>query len=252
MTLTRDNKLSPTDVLLPTSSLTDPYTLCWTLAALYANATVALNSVAGENVDLALATASVKPTIIVAAPGTINKYVLDTIKSGGGPGALGRYFAGSSLRAGVMPVKRPVVALSSLSKLRLLLIGQSSAQRTRLSSSTLHELRMILGVRVAYALTAPKVAGAVCQTMIQDYRDQGEAVNMGPPLGSVEVHVTGAEEELGVSMPKGKVSFFLQVRSGMGNADDSKLVVKGPSVSGGRAEVDVNVQVQSDHTLRLL
>jgi hypothetical protein len=211
VTLTRDNKLSPADLLLPTSSLTDSYTLCWTLAALFANASIALNSVAGENVNLAAATASAQPTVIVAAPGTINKYVLDTIKSGGGPGPLVRYFNGSSLKAGIMPSARPTMSLSSLSKLRLLLIGQSPTSRTKLSSSTLHELRMILGVKVGYALTTPKVAGAVSQTMVHDYRDHGEAVNVGPPVGSVEVHVTGDEGELDNSTPKGKVSALSSV-----------------------------------------
>jgi hypothetical protein len=64
---------------------------------------------------------------------------------------------------------------------------------------------MILGVRIGYALTAPKVAGAISQTMVHDYRDHGEDVNVGPPVGSVEVHVTGEEGELDSSTPKGKV-----------------------------------------------
>jgi hypothetical protein len=161
--------------------------------------------VAGDNVDLALCTAGSKATVIVAAPGTIGKYVKDTTKSGSGPGAIGRYFAGSSLQAGVMPLKRPTVALSSLSKLRLVLIGQPAASRTRLSSSTLHELRLLLGAKVAYGLTVPKVAGAISQTNLHDYRNKGENVSVGPPLGSVEVHMTGSEEKLGSPTPEGKV-----------------------------------------------
>ena len=204
-TVVRDQKLGPSDTLLPTSSLTEPYTLCWVLAAVFANASIALNSVAGEKVDLALATVGCAPTIVVAAPPTIKNYLFDVIKSGLGPGSVARYFQGKSLESGVMPAKRPLVKLTSLSKLRLLLIGQPVSQRTRLTSSELHELRLVLGARIGYALTAPSVAGAVSQTNIQDYRDKGDAIFVGPPVGSVEVHMIGEEESMASNTPLGKV-----------------------------------------------
>lgn len=166
---------------------------------------MALNSVAGEKVDLALATAGHIPTVIIAAPKTVKNYIFETIKSGLGPGGVARYFQNKSLTSGVMPMKRPVVKLTSLSRLRLLLIGQPVWERTRLTSAELHELRLLTGSRIGYALTAPEVAGAVAQTNLQDYRDKGEVVSVGPPLGSVEVHVVGEDEKMGSVAPQGKV-----------------------------------------------
>ena len=205
-TIARDNKFSHSDLLLPTTPLTESYTLCWTLAALYANASVAFNSVAGDSVDLRLCTQGLKPTVIIAAAGTIKNYINDTSKSGGGPGVIGKYFSNKSLQAGVMPTKRPTIALSSLSRLRLLSIDQPASQKTRLSSSTLHKLRLLLGAKVVYGLTAPKVAGAAGQTNVHDYRDKGDIVCVGPPLGSVEVHMVGEEDKLGEATPQGRVS----------------------------------------------
>ena len=119
---------------------------------------------------------------------------------------IGTYFANKSLRAGIMPTKRPTVALSSLSRLRLLLIDQPASRMPRLSSSTLHKLRLLLGSKVVYSLTAPKIAGAICQTNVHDYRDKGDGVSVGPPVGSVEVHMVGEEEKLGEATPQGRVS----------------------------------------------
>ena len=163
---------------------------------------------------------------------------------------IGKYFANQSLQAGVMPSKRPTVALSSLSKVRLLLIGQPASTKARLASSTLHKLRLLLGAKIGYGLTAPKVAGAVSQTNVHDYRDKGDVVSVGPPLGSVEVHMVGEEDKLGDATPQGRVG--CSASDVPKNANLHQLVVKGPSVSGGKVELDAVVQVETDHTLRLL
>ena len=216
-TLVRDNKLTHTDALLPTSPLTSTYTLCWTLAALYANASIALNSVAGDDVDLFACTAAFKPTVIVTSPGTMQKYLTSYTRSGLGPSRFARYFQRQSLKKGIMPTKKPIPDLSgqdamnlileqqALMKLRLFLIGQPANSKTKLDSKTLDELRVDLGTRVGYALTAGKVAGAVAQTNIADYRDKKGVVCVGPPLGSVEVHLKGDEEKMGTPTPSGTV-----------------------------------------------
>ena len=204
-TLVRDQKLTSSDILLPTSSLTDSYTLCWTLAALYANASIALNSVAGDNIDLGLATAGADPTVVIAAPKTAARYVYDTIKAGGGPSRISGYFGRKSLKAGIMPIRRPTAAVSSLSHLRLILIGQQAALKPKLTSSILHELRVLLGTRVGYAFTTPQVAGAISQTNVNDHRDKGSDSTAGPPLGSVEIYVRGPED-MSISTPRGNVS----------------------------------------------
>ena len=159
---------------------------------------------AGDNINLALCTQGIKPTVIIAVPGTIDNYTNDNP----GSGIIGKYFANKSLKAGVMPTKRPTAALSSLSRLRLLLIDQPASHKTRLSSSTLHKLRLLLGSKVAYGLTAPKVTGAICQTNVHDYRDKGDVVSVGPPVGSVEIHMVGEEERLADAIPQGRVSYF--------------------------------------------
>ena len=198
--IARTHKLTPSDTVLPTSSLTDSYTLCWVLAALYHNATVALNSVAGDKVDLTLATAGVHPTIIIASPATIMSY----LSTNSSP-PLTRYFATRTLQAGNMPTQRLTPDNATLSNLRVVLISQPATDAPRLLSLMLTDLRILLGARVAYALTAPRVAGALAQTHILDYRDKGSAVCVGAPLGSVEVHLTGEEEAMASQAPRGKV-----------------------------------------------
>src|SRR5262249_13347158 len=66
-------KLGPSDLFLPADSLTNSYTLVLTLAALYSNASVAFNSVAGKGTDLVLATQGIAPTAVVASPESLVK-----------------------------------------------------------------------------------------------------------------------------------------------------------------------------------
>ena len=67
-----------------------------------------------------------------------------------------------------------------------------------LSSELLADLRIFTGARVVYALTAPGIAGAVCQTHIFDYRRHSNAAHFGPPLSSVEIVLTGHREDTGI------------------------------------------------------
>ena len=106
-----------------------------------------------------------------------------------------------------MPPKTPSIG-NPLSHLRVLLIPQSitSPANSRLNSSTLHSLRSHLKCRIGYALTAPQVAGAISQTNLFDYRDKGgRTVNLGPPVSSGEVHVSGEEEVVSARSPRGTV-----------------------------------------------
>lgn len=201
----RAYKLSPSDILHPTTSITDTYTLCWILAALYSNATVALNSVAGDTVDLLKTTALSKPTIVVASPSTVQAYLKHPETKL--PSSVSKYMSKRTLQAGQLPTKTTSTLSSSLAKLRLLLIPQSTTlpATTRLSSSTLHALRSHLQCRIGYALTTPLVAGAVAQTNILDYRDKGGRVCVGAPLSSVEVSLSGDESAMDTHTPRGKV-----------------------------------------------
>ena len=71
-------KITPSDLFLPVDSLASNYTLVLTLSALYYNASLALNSVAGRDADLLQATRGVSPTIIVASPLTLVKLHANT------------------------------------------------------------------------------------------------------------------------------------------------------------------------------
>ena len=158
---------------------------------------------AGDSIDLIHATSQTSPTIVLASPATVTAYLShpDTKL----PGGIGKFMVQRTLQQGNIPAKTP--SSTQLSHLRVLLIPQSiSAEKTsRLSSSTLHSLRTLLKCRIGYALTAPLVAGALSQTNVFDYRDKGKVVGVGPPVSSVEVHLTGEEEVVGSKKPVGTV-----------------------------------------------
>lgn len=237
-TLPRTYKLSASDTLLPTTSLTDSYTLSWAFAALYSHSTLALNSVAGDQIRLDVAISIAKPTVLIASPKAVTSYLSDprTVK----PSGLSKFNDTRNLQAGNLPAKkRSVPSLPALSALRILLIPQTFTTNTRptptLNSADLHGLRLLLGARIGYALTSPLVAGAVAQTNILDYRDKGrDVICYGAPLSSVEINLEGDEDVVGSSIPKGKLS------------------VKGPAVvGGGKVTLDITVQIDRDHTLVL-
>lgn len=164
---------------------------------------MALNSVAGDNVDLISATAPSNPTIVIAAPPTIQTYLYNpaTVL----PSTISKYMSSRTLENGNLPSKSG--GQPALSKLRVLLIPQlaAPAPQIRLPSSSLHSLRTHLHARIGYALTTPFVAGAIAQTNILDYRDKSARVCVGAPLSSVEVHLNGEEDVMGSHDPKGPV-----------------------------------------------
>lgn len=237
-TLPRNHKLSTSDTVLSTLSFTSSYPLAWALAALYSNATLAINSVAGDHVPLDAAVSLARPSILITSAATITDYLKHprTIH----PSGLAKYTGTRSLRAGNLPSSRGQPSSTMLSNLRALFIPQpvpadASVESARLTSSDLSALRLTLTARIGYALTTPLVAGAVAQTNILDYRDKGKNVVMvGPPLSSVEVHLEGEEDTVGTQKPSGR------------------LAVKGPVVvGGGKVVLDVVVRLDDDHTIIL-
>ena len=215
--LPRTQRINADDLLFPASSLMSSYPLCLTFAALYSNASVALNSVAGEDVNLSLAASGVAPTIIATSSRTILDYHPKAMASQTGLTAgISRFIQKQSLRAGNMPSRNAVAQLAemdtklSLSKLRLLFVAHrvGDGKSPKLQSSVLTDLRMLLGVRIGYALTTPQVAGALCQTNVFDYRQTQGFSAFGPPLSSVEVNLTGDEDGVSQQNPRGKVSRF--------------------------------------------
>lgn len=205
-TLVREHRITHRDTLLSTASFTESYALCWALAAIYSNASIALNSVAGDSIDLTLATTGVSPTIIVASAGTIAKYHGKiAADSPGISQQISRYFTERDLAQGYMSSSKPSGVTPNWSKLRVLLVAQPDTDSRKVNSSVLAEMRVALATRTAYALTSSAVAGAVTQTNILDYRDKGNKVNVGAPVTSLELFVTGDDQDLDQDIPKGKV-----------------------------------------------
>ena len=101
-------------------------------------------------------------------------------------------------------------------KLRLLFLAEKTGgTEAPLSESALNDLRVFTGARVIYALTSPKVAGAVSQTSIYDYRtglgkDGEKYGHFGAPLSSVEVRVVdkGGRKTRDEGSPEGEVSLM--------------------------------------------
>ena len=194
-------RITNADLFLPADSLTSIYTLVLTLVALFSNASVALNSVASKNPDLVYVTRGISPTVIVASSSTLAKSHTETAsRMNSSLYHLVHWFQRRSLvQQGVMPLPnvfsrwydflRPVVGTTP-GKLRLIYVSkQTSGDPAPLSAETLSDLRIYLGARIIYALTTPKVAGAIAQTSPFDYRidETGESSHFGPPVSSVEI-----------------------------------------------------------------
>ncbi|KAI9047393.1 hypothetical protein LZ554_008838 [Drepanopeziza brunnea f. sp. 'monogermtubi'] len=245
-----NQRITHADLFLPADSLSTMYTLVLTLAALYSNATVALNSVAGESPDLALATQGIAPTIMVASASTLARTHAETA------GKLNSSFYGivhwfqtrSLVKEGVMPLAsifsrafdhlRPAIG-NTPGKLRLIYVSeQAGVKPTPLSSQVLSDLRIYTGSRIIYALTSAKVAGAVTQTGLYDYRvenDPGVHSHFGAPVTSVEVFFKDNKEHKTTD-----------------TASAGDIFARGPAVAGGEARLGISGKIRADHTLALL
>ncbi|KAK7188972.1 hypothetical protein PSPO01_05081 [Paraphaeosphaeria sporulosa] len=240
-------RLNASDSFLPADTFTNSYTLCLTLAALYSHATVIINSVAGPGVDLTLATRSIAPTIAVVSAETAAKLHNTTTTSiTGGLKKIAHYLETRSLTAGRLPTDNSLSRLNAPTrasvgatpgKLRLLFISERAGLNTPpLSSEDLSDLRIYTKARVVYALTAAKVAGAVAQTNIYDYRravtPSNKHSHFGVPLSSLELKLKDT--------PSHK------------NTDEKfvgDIVVSGASVAGGETALGVNGTIREDHTI---
>ena len=229
--LPRPHRLSPSDLLLSLAPLSSSYPLTVALAALYANASLALTSVSGDKVPYDAAFRRVKPTIIIAAPPTI-KQACKTFRDL--PKSFMRTYAmwqqAKSLAEGIMPKlsgepPRP----------RLIYTFESSENKDDpLTLAELGDMRLLTGARSAYAFTDARVAGAIAQTSIYDYRrgKEAEQAAFGGPLSCVD--------------------FKLVDDNGHKNSDEKavgKLVVTGPAVVGGETVVDRIMTMTDFNTL---
>ncbi|KAK3117217.1 hypothetical protein LTR53_001644 [Teratosphaeriaceae sp. CCFEE 6253] len=236
-------RLTSADMLLPADGFTHTYILCHTLAALFTHASLAITSVAGPGVDLDKASRSVSPTVIVASAETLAAmHTKETAGITSGIQKLGKYSHDQAMSAGRMPTDgllfkllAPSATSTKPGKLRLILTSERlGAGSPPLSSNMLSDLRIFTRARICYALTAARVAGAVAQSNVFDYRrDAGPGrSHFGSPLSSVEIKL--------LSQDDGKVD---------GALPEGEVVVSGPAVSGGEARLGVSGRMREDGTL---
>ncbi|CRK03149.1 hypothetical protein BN1708_009614 [Verticillium longisporum] len=240
-------RLGPSDLFLPVDSLTNTYTLVLTLAALFSNASVAFSSVAGKSAELILSTQGIAPTVIVASPETLLKTHHETTsKLTSALTRLSYWLKSRSLvDYGIMPVASVATSFGDAyllaigttpGKLRVMYTAERvGAHSVPLSPRELSDLRVFLGARVIYALTASKVAGAVTQTGYYDYRVHGQdsqRSHFGPPVTSTEI--------------------FLRDTADLKTTDEvsqGQIIVRGPSVAGGEAALGVSARMSDDNTV---
>lgn len=215
------------------------------MAALLSHASLAINSVAGPGVDLALASRGVSPTVVIAASETLAS--LHTAAMGGITNTfqkMAHMSQSQTMSSGRMPTDNLLFKLIAPSnsttgnkpgKLRLILVSdRAGTESPGLSSSALSDLRIITRSRICYALTAAPVAGAVAQTNIYDYRSDAQpgSSHFGAPLSSVEVKLINQDDaKLDGSTPTGEI------------------VVSGPAVAAGQAHLGVQGRFREDCTL---
>ncbi|KAF2436922.1 acetyl-CoA synthetase-like protein [Tothia fuscella] len=240
-------RLNPSDMFLAADSFTNTHTLCLTLSALFSHATVAINSVAGPGVKLSLASRNISPTVIVASAETAAQlHAENSTAVASGVKKLTHGLQTSVLDAGRMPVNGLLTSINAPhraalgttpGKLRLVFVAErAGAECPPLSSHDLTDIRVFTGARVIYALTDAKVAGAVAQTSVFDYRREGASRNkhshFGAPLSSVEIRLVDTD-----------------VHKTSDESAKGEIVVSGPAVAGGEARLGVSGTFRDDSTL---
>ncbi|KAJ5573468.1 uncharacterized protein N7459_007895 [Penicillium hispanicum] len=243
--LPRPQRFTPSDVVLSIDSLARSYPLCQIMNALFSNSSIALNSVAGENVDFALASLGVSPTVIVASSATMSNYYDRVMKPHSGiVSSIGRWVQSRTLDSGNMPSKNFFSQLArigptselSLDNLRLLCISHrvDADASARLSSEQLTNLRIFTGARIVYALTGPGVAGAITQTNALDYRCLSGPSHFGAPVSSTEITLTGVPEKTSSDGPL-----------------EGQITVSGPAVVDGKTTLSSRARITNDNTVVL-
>lgn len=234
-------RLTSADLVLPADTFTHSYVLCQTFAALFQHCSLAINSVAVPGVELALTRRGVAPTVIIASAETLAKlHQQETAGISSGLQKFGKYTQNQTVAAGRMPTDgilfkllAPKSSSTEPGKLRLILTSDRlGAGSPPLTSTMLSDLRIFTRSRIVYALTTAKVAGAVAQTNVFDYRREDGIGHghFGVPLGSVEVKYLNSDEKvLGSPAPKGS------------------MVIAGPAVAGGEVKLGtVQLQMRED------
>ena len=237
------------DLVVPADTFTHSYVLCQTLAALFTHASIAVTSVAAVGIDIATVTRLVSPTVIIVSAETLaNAHHKETAGISSTLQRVGKFSQDQTMNAGRMPTDSLLFKLmapgSSASgnkpgTFRLILTSERlGAGSPILTSTMLSDLRIFTKARICYALTAARVAGAIAQTNVFDYRrvDGIRHAPFGIPLSSVEIKLTSTDDA--------KVD---------GSSPEGEIVVYGPAVSGEKEfRTGVQGKIRDDLTLALV
>ncbi|KKA27735.1 hypothetical protein TD95_001295, partial [Thielaviopsis punctulata] len=236
---------SSKDTFVPAQVLTDQFTLTVTLVALFNNANIVLNSVAGKDANLSIATQGVPATVIVAAPEQALVYHNEGAASISGS-IIMKWVHNYRLRLlenyGVFPhIKGFLAELETANAPdigqaptvpRVLYIAEKVDRKPLMTSQMLSDIRALTSARVVHAMTSSKVAGSVAQTLWYDYRlMEGATAHFGPPAPSVELWLTDKDKFV-------TKDFIVE----------GEINVKGASVIGGHATLEAIGKINEDTT----
>ena len=209
------------------------------LAAMFSHASIAFTSVAGSAPDFDLAFQRIKPTVVIASAETIARtHARKTEENKGFFQKIHHSRQASSLAAGTMTGANTL--LNQRSPRLIYTSERAGADTVPLSPQELTDLRIFTGARVIYALTTPKVAGAVAQTHLHDYRQDpksGKRSHYGAPLSSVEVKLVDSPQH---KIPEERY-----------DNPTGHIVVNGPAVVGGTVNTGITGKFGDDSTLSL-
>ncbi|MCJ1247940.1 hypothetical protein MMC30_005155 [Trapelia coarctata] len=233
--LPRNQRIEPSDLVLPLDGLSFVYPFVVTLAALYSNASLALTSVAGTDTGYDTAFQSVFPTIVITSAQSMLQFQKDKTAESIGIISKVKY----ALRARALSAGRLNQARTTLGPRLIYVSTDAGSESAHLTQRQLNDIRLLTGSRTVYALADANVAGAIAQTSAFDYRitEYPNALShFGPPLSSVELKL--------VDTATSKIS---------DDRDPSGLiVVSGPAVVGGERNLGVMGRIRDDNTLTLI
>ena len=230
--LPKNHRLGPADLLLPRVSRRNIWTLTIVLAALFANSSLALTSVAAHKANYDIPFQAVSPTVVVASTKTMSQAYKDKTAAATGIAQRIKHWQQTrSLASGVMPK-----ASGPLPSPRLIYIcNRAGADPGPLEPNELFDLRILTGARIVYALTDATVAGAIAQTNIFDYQNHKNGysrhAHFGPPLSCVEIKLAETSRKSEDETPLGQP------------------VVSGPAVVRGETRLQHLMTVTDNNTL---
>ncbi|KAL5606610.1 hypothetical protein BROUX41_003008 [Berkeleyomyces rouxiae] len=240
--------LSPKDTFVPADVLTNHFTFVMTMAALFSNANVSLNSVAGNEASLTMATQGAPATVIVASPEQLVLYHNDGLSSI--TGMITKWIHGYRQRKlenfGVFPGTTGFMADMEISnapdlgtedtQVRVIYVAEKAGQKPVIQSKMLSDVRALTGARLVHALTSASAAGSIAQSLWYDYRVQeGKMAHFGPPSPSIELVL------------KDKGDHFTKDYK-----IEGEITIKGANVVGGSANIGAIGKINDDTTLSLL